>query len=195
MIPYVAPQRIRNAEATKQAILEAARKRFADEGYDRASLRDIASDVGVDAALVSRYFGAKEELFKEVLCRGPHPNDLFDGDRADFGKRMARMLVVDPLDPDKIDKFLIMLRSASSPKAAETMRQNGQETFYGPFEEWIGGDDPEVRVRLAAGAIMGFAICRAIDDSYGLDEEGRKKLCSRLADLLQKTVEDGSENR
>jgi hypothetical protein len=193
MIPYSAPVRHRNAEATKQSILEAARRRFADEGYDRASLRDIAADVGVDAALVSRYFGSKEELFREVLCKGPdRPNDLFDGDRNDFGKRIARMMTVDPLDPDKIDKFLIMLRSASSPKAAEAIRRNGQETFYGPFEDWLGGEDVEVRVRLAACTIMGFAISRAIDETYGLDEEGRKKLCGRLATLLQDIV--ASEN-
>lgn len=189
MIPYAAP-RLRNAEATKQAILEAARRRFADEGYDGASLREIAADVGVDAALVSRYFGAKEELFREVLCKGrDEPNALFEGDRAEFGKRMARALVMEPLDPDKIDKFLIMLRSASSPKAADAIRCNGQETFYGPFEEWLGGEDADVRVRLAACTIMGFALARAIDESYGLDEKGRRKLCSELADFLQRAVE------
>ena len=55
--------RKRNAEATRAAILEAAKAHFALLGYDVAVLRDIARDAGVDVALVKRYFGGKEALF------------------------------------------------------------------------------------------------------------------------------------
>ena len=54
--------RPRNAAATRTAILEAARERFAAESYDDVGMRDIARDVGVDAALISRYFGSKDDL-------------------------------------------------------------------------------------------------------------------------------------
>jgi len=178
----------RNAAATRGAILDAARKRFAHEGYDGASLREIAADAGVDAALVSRYFGSKEDLFGEVICSAGPPNALLTGDPAEFGKRVARMLVMEPQDAGKLEKMLIMLRSASSPVAAESVRRNGQATFYGPFEAWLGGPDCSMRVRAAASLIMGFAVSRAIDDTYGLDEEGREKLCGRLADMLQLAI-------
>ena len=55
--------RPRNAAQTRTDILSAARRRFATEGYERTTLRAIAADVGVDAALVSRYFGSKQDLF------------------------------------------------------------------------------------------------------------------------------------
>ena len=56
-------QRPRNAAQTRADILSAARRRFATEGFERTTLRAIAADVGVDAALVTRYFGSKQDLF------------------------------------------------------------------------------------------------------------------------------------
>lgn len=189
MVPYASPTRTRNAAATRDSILQSASERFAEEGYDGASLREIASDAGVDAALISRYFGSKEELFKAVLCRGPGADGLFEGAPSEFGKRMAHMLVVEPSDCQKIEKFLIMLRSASSPTAAEAIRQNGKDSFYGPFEAWIGTDDAPVRTRLAASIIMGFALSRALDETYGLDTPDREQLCERLGLLIQSAID------
>ena len=57
----IQPRR-RNAEATRAAILEAAKAQFARAGYDLTSLRDIAAEAGADVALIKRYFGGKEAL-------------------------------------------------------------------------------------------------------------------------------------
>lgn len=54
--------RPRNAEETRAALLAAARLRFARDGYEATNLRDIASDVGVNVALIPRYFRSKEGL-------------------------------------------------------------------------------------------------------------------------------------
>src|SRR5215217_6909295 len=51
------------ASVTKQAILAAARERFAADGYERATIRAIAADARIDPAMVIRYFGSKEKLF------------------------------------------------------------------------------------------------------------------------------------
>src|SRR3954467_2983932 len=53
----------RTSEVTKAAILAAARERFAADGYERATIRAIASDAEIDPAMVMRYFGSKEKLF------------------------------------------------------------------------------------------------------------------------------------
>ena len=55
--------RARNAQETRADILAAARARFGAEGYERTTLRGVAADVGVDPALVIRYFGSKQDLF------------------------------------------------------------------------------------------------------------------------------------
>lgn len=185
----VADTRRRSAEATRERLLEAAVRRFAREGYDNASLRDIASDAGVDVALVSRYFGGKDELFGQVISQCPPPEGMFEGDHASFGERVARMLLDDPVDGRKLDYLMIMLRSASSPKASETLRQTGQEMFFGPLAEWLGGEAADVRARLAGAIIKGVVVDRVLDESFGLSTRKRTELRKRLARLLQAAIE------
>ncbi|MFC9998859.1 TetR family transcriptional regulator [Nocardia sp. NPDC127526] len=52
---------------TREAILDAARARFAEVGFDKASIRSIAGAAGVDPALVHHYFGTKQELLIAAL--------------------------------------------------------------------------------------------------------------------------------
>lgn len=59
--------RPRDARATRDALLRAARARLAAHGYDDVSLREIAADVGVNVALIHRYFGTKDDMFLDVL--------------------------------------------------------------------------------------------------------------------------------
>ena len=59
--------------ATREAILKAAKKIFAAKGFDAATVRDICTEAGANIALVSRYFGSKSGLYAEV-CRS-----LYDG--------------------------------------------------------------------------------------------------------------------
>ncbi|GAB0101502.1 TetR family transcriptional regulator [Nocardia sp. JMUB6875] len=61
---------------TKEAILDAARTRFAAVGFDKASIRSIASAAGVDPALVHHYFGTKHELFAAALKLPVDPTDI-----------------------------------------------------------------------------------------------------------------------
>ncbi|MCU1645657.1 MAG: hypothetical protein JWN03_5932 [Nocardia sp.] len=53
--------------STREAILDAARVRFAEVGFDQASIRSIATAAGVDPALVHHYYGTKRELFAAAL--------------------------------------------------------------------------------------------------------------------------------
>ncbi len=189
MSGFPAPSRTRNAAVSRQAILEAAKTRFAKEGYDGASLREIAHDAGVDAALVSRYFGSKEELFVEVLNCAPDATDLFQGDLSDFGERVAAQMLDKPDSDDGLDHLLIMLRSASSPAAAEPLRRSMRAHFHDPFAAYIGGADAQVRARLAGDLIMGVAITHAITPDHDLDDAGRESLRRRMAKAIQAIVE------
>jgi len=53
----------------KTAIVLAAEKLFAQQGYDAVSLRRIAEEAGVPLALVAYYYGQKHELFEAVFAR------------------------------------------------------------------------------------------------------------------------------
>lgn len=186
----IARTRSRNAAATRAAILDSARVRFGREGYDEVGMRDIARDVGVDAAMVSRYFGSKEELFVEALrfCR-KEGNTMIEGERSDFGRRMAQQLIYDPTDCGKQSALLIMLRSTGSTKAAEVVQRMITEDFLGPFEAWLGGEQAQVRARLASSFIMGMALTRSLEGDLPLDSAAKTVMFERLADLLQRCIE------
>nr|BBX79640.1 TetR family transcriptional regulator [Mycobacterium florentinum] len=55
--------RARDAEATRATILTTARSQFGSHGFERTTIRSVASEAGVDPALVMHYFGSKAELF------------------------------------------------------------------------------------------------------------------------------------
>jgi AcrR family transcriptional regulator len=59
--------RTRDAVKTRQTLLAAARRRFAEDGYAATTVRDIADDAGVNVALINRYFSSKEGLFEACL--------------------------------------------------------------------------------------------------------------------------------
>ena len=84
--------RRRDAEATRAAILEAAKRQFAELGYDRAGLREIAGEAGVDVALIKRYFGGKEPLFIEALKASFAPGRLAGWNRATFAQDIAERM-------------------------------------------------------------------------------------------------------
>lgn len=189
--------RPRNANATRLAILDAARERFCAESYDDVGMRDIARDVGVDAALISRYFGSKEDLFVSVLDSCKNGRDLMEGDRENFGRRLAREIVYGDLTPCAEDDggarmrgLLILLRSIGSAKAMDVVQRTSNSRFFEPLTQWIGGHDAPVRARLAAGLIMGMAIGRELSDGYAnLDETQKASLAQRTATALQGLVD------
>ena len=188
MFCHVAP-RPRNAEATRAAILNAARERFARESYDDVGMRDIAGDVGVDAALVSRYFGSKEDLFTAVLDSCENGAALMEGDRATFGQRVAHEAIYEGKSESKLKGLLILLRSVGSTKAMELVQRTGNERFFNPFAEWVGGADGPVRARLAAAFVMGMAVSREITGGFSLTPAQCAEMHERMAVILQDIVD------
>jgi AcrR family transcriptional regulator len=185
---HVAP-RPRNAEATRAAILTAARERFARESYDDVGMRDIAREVGVDAALVSRYFGSKEDLFVAVLDTCDNGAELMEGDRTDFGQRIAHEVIHEGKSESKLKGLLILLRSIGSAKAMELVQRTGNERFFTPFSAWVGGADAAVRARLAAAFIMGMAVSREITGGFGLSARECEEMERRMAIILQDIID------
>src|SRR6516165_8258235 len=57
------PSKARDGQTTRTTILDIARSQFGNHGFERTTIRSIASAVGVDPALVMHYFGSKAELF------------------------------------------------------------------------------------------------------------------------------------
>jgi TetR/AcrR family transcriptional regulator len=62
-------RRTRDAERSREAILNAAETLFAENGYRGTSLQDIGDAAGVSRGTPSYFFGSKEKLYRAVLDR------------------------------------------------------------------------------------------------------------------------------
>jgi AcrR family transcriptional regulator len=157
-----APRR-RDAEATRAAILEAAKGQFAKLGYDRAGLREIAAEAGADVALVARYFGGKEGLFTEALKASFHRGRLTSWDRKSFPREAAEMMADNAdIGDERTQSFQFLLRAATSPTTAPLLNLAVQERFLAPIAEWLGGEDADARARVLAAVYIGFLVERLI---------------------------------
>jgi AcrR family transcriptional regulator len=152
--------------STRDEILRAARRRFADDGYDRATFRRIAADAGVDPALVVQFFGSKQDLFAAAtvppvtlaeLSAAPTANSS-----ASPGLRLARLLMLWLEDDGARQALLARIRSASSePAAAAIVRKmiGGQLI---EFARAMDGDRPDVRASLLATQFLGVVFARFV---------------------------------
>jgi AcrR family transcriptional regulator len=151
------------SERTRSAILEAARAIFAREGYERATIRDIAAAASIDPAMVIRYFHSKEELFGRIAdfdLRLPDPADI---DR----ERLGQALVAHFLDiwegENAVPGLVVMIRSAASNEFAA---HKVHEVFSGqvlPMLTSIGDPkDAKNRAGLVASQLIGLAFGRYV---------------------------------
>src|ERR1700739_1413159 len=149
--------RPRNARQTRADILSAARRRFGAEGYDRTTLRAVAADVGVDPALVIRYFGSKKDLFAAAAdftielpdLSGVAPDEV-------AGMLLPRFFAVWEED----ETFLALLRAAmTSPIAADTLRRVFAEQVA-PKLVTATPDHPLQRIGLMGAFVIGLAPTR-----------------------------------
>ena len=68
-MPARGAERVRDADRSRDAILAAAERLFAERGYDAASLQDIGAAAGLSRGTPSYFFGSKERLHLDVLRR------------------------------------------------------------------------------------------------------------------------------
>ena len=162
MDPPAAPARRRNAAATKAEILAVARRRFGEEGYDGASVRDIAAGAGIDPALVIRYFGSKEKLFCEAIGPKFDLRAVIEGDRDGLAMRLARAMLNKPVSAVGGEPLLLLVRSAQSDLAAGMLRSFIADGIIAPLAAAIGGPDGEQRAALIASTLLGVFVGRFV---------------------------------
>lgn len=155
----MASTRLRNAADTRADILAAARVRFGADGYERTTLRAVAADVGVDPALVIRYFGSKQDLF---AAAAEFTLDLPDLTQVD-PDRVAETLLPRFFAVWEDDTtFVALLRAAmTSSTAADTMR-TVFATQVAPALMAVAPDHAEKRAGLLGAFVIGLATTRYV---------------------------------
>jgi AcrR family transcriptional regulator len=145
--------RIRDAEKTRADILKAARSLFTTRGYTQAGVRDIAAKVGVDAALVTRYFGSKKELFRAALESEPSAADWFHIPKSRFGECFVSYLFAKPLA--EADALAMLLRAAGDGEVREIASSVVETRFIQPLVQWLGPPSAQARATLFFSLLSG----------------------------------------
>lgn len=186
------PARVRNAAATRQAILASARRAFARAGYDGAGVREIAGGAGVTAMLVNRYFGSKERLFAEVVADTMAAPDILSEENLRSPRRAEQMaatlvdITVSGAAP--LDGFLIMLKSASSERAAQIARDQIEEHYQKVLTAALTGDAAPQRAAVMLALVAGVQVMRQMIALSALAEADRADLAAILTPLFTRLI-------
>ena len=152
MVPGI---RAQQKEQTRQRIAYEAGRLFGERGFDRASVRDIASAAAVDPALVLHYFGSKRALFQHVM--GAPANAAEVGDPVDF--ILAGLIA--KLD-DQASAALAQLRSMLTNEDARAHARTQLDGLATALAAVLPGDQPNARAQLLLATTLGVAIAREV---------------------------------
>ncbi len=154
-------ERRRRTEAT---ILEAARQLFAEAGFERATIRAVASRASVDPALVMQYFGSKAGLFAAAARWSDEHQTVLDATR----EQVAAAALHDLLEKfegeaaDREAAVALMRNCLTHPEASRIMRDEVMCERAAAVADVLGGDDAELRAGLLGACMIGLGMARYV---------------------------------
>ena len=175
---------------TRERILGAARTQFGREGYDKATLRDIAAGAGVDPALIPHYFGSKEGVFLAAVEFPVDPSlfipGLLEPGVEGLGERLVTFFL-ETWDSPAGSSLLALIRSVvSSDLAAELLREFVTREVLGRLAVAIQLDQPQLRASLVATQLVGLAMLRYVIKVEALKSASREELAGWIGPSIQR---------
>ena len=141
---------------TEARILDAATQIFLAAGYERTTIRAVASAAGVDAGLVMHYFGSKQELFRRVIDAAPVPE--VSGTPAEAAEQilagLASRLASAPV------ASLALLRSMLTNPEAASAASVGIARYEAQIAAAIPADDANLRAAIISAITLGITVSR-----------------------------------
>ncbi len=155
---------------SREAVLAAAKRRFATDGYEKTTLRAIATDAHVDPSMVLYLFGSKADLFRESLRLLLDPDMLVAAltgstdDDPDIGTRMVRTYLRIWEAPESGPTKVAMLQSATSNSDAHEAFRTFMQNYVLTAVSGVlgGGEQARLRAMLAASQLVGVAVLRYV---------------------------------
>ena len=175
---------------TRDEILAAARRLFAQHGFQATTMRGIAAEAGVNAALVHHYYGNKEQLLVAAMNLPLNPAVVIEqlrdaGPREQVGERLVRFFVRTWRDPSTGQPLQALLRAAAATEInAATMRQFIENVMVPRVATLL--DVPPLRVAGAFAQLLGFALAGTIIRAEPLASAGEDDLVALLAPSVQR---------
>jgi AcrR family transcriptional regulator len=177
----------RSSAETKAVILAAARERFAESGFERATIRAIAADANIDPSMVMRYFGNKDQLFAAAA-----DFDLDFPDLSDVAAdQLGAALVAHFMNRWERDEALIVLLRSSTTNAEAAQRM--QQIFAAqlmPEIAKVNAAEPARSAGLIATQMLGLALCRYVLKLPPIVAMSRDEVVSWLGPTCQRYLEE-----
>lgn len=151
--------KLRDGERTRTRILAAAQEVFSSHGYSQAGVRDITARAGVNAALVSRYFGSKEQLFEAALSELLRPESVEFPLDENFGKSIVARFAG---APDEVNPLRMMMLATADAGARAVVDRLLRERFVVPLGEWLGEPHGVERAAQFAALAAGLFVYRSL---------------------------------
>lgn len=173
----------RKGDQTRAVILAAARERFAESGYEAATIRAIAADANIDPSMVMRYFGNKDLLFAAAAEFDLQFPDLADVAPDELGAALVSHFLARWEDDEAL---VVLLRSATTnPEAAQRMKDIFAAQLLPAIVKFIPDDAPR-RAGLIATQVLGMALCRFVLKLPPVVALSREELVDWLGPTLQR---------
>ena len=174
--------------AAREAILSAARARFTEQGYDRTTIRQVATDANIDPSMVMRYYGSKDGLFAAAVDVDLKLPDVAAIPRDEVAGVLANHFVT-MWRNDRNGPLSILLRSAvTHEEAAERLRSVFSGQVAAMVRRLLGeGPETELRAGLLSTQLLGIALTRYIlrlPPVVGMDDEAVVAITTEFVDRI-----------
>ena len=146
----------------RTAILRAARRAFALQPYKAVTLRGIAADANVSAALIVKHFGSKESLFEQVADFSEAADLLLAAPDEMLG-RHAVLTLVNYRREHGLDLLVRVIFSAGSGDERALIREHFRDQVARAFAARLTGDDAELRAELITAQLLGLGAAMLIN--------------------------------
>lgn len=196
----VSPRGRRPAGADARGdILAAARRAFAERGYDSASIRAIAREADVDPALVHHYFDGKSDLFFHAIigdienASEPRirPANIIESVIAGPEDTLAERWTIAVLElwdrPGAGDRLVSMLGAmAAGDEVRRPVQEFLEREVFTPIIQAFPIDRPVLRAQLCAAHVIGLAVARYVARLPLLAELSPQEVAALTAPNLQR---------
>jgi AcrR family transcriptional regulator len=174
---------------TEAAILESARELFAEDGFERGTIRGVAASAGVDPALVMQYFGSKEQLFAAAARWPAQSEGLFAADRASLPQAALDDVFARFEGEDREAAIALMRSCLTHPSAAVVMRDEVMCERAESVARTLGGEEAELRAGLIGACLIGLGMARYLLEIEPVASASREDLERLMRPVLQALVD------
>lgn len=138
------------------------------DGYERTTIRAVASAAGVDAGLVMHYFVSKQELFRRVIDAATVPE--ISGEPAQATEQLLAALA-ERLTNEPVASLTILRSMLTNPEAASSA-STAAARYQAQIAQAIPADDANLRAAIISAITIGITVSRHLiksDELAGAD--------------------------